>query len=512
MKAGDTRISRAAWPWPFRYPLRPMRVLTLAVALGAVLTPVGGSSAPAPAPAAPEADLPTLRALEAEGLRAVEAPPATAAPPFLLRGGTVLTAEGQRLSPGYVLVDGGRIREVGAGPGPDRQGVTVVDITGQFVTPGLIDTHSHIGVYPAPSARAHGDGNEATAPTTPGVWAEHSLWPQDPQLQRALEGGVTTMQVLPGSANLIGGRGVTVHLVPTRGSRAMRFPSAPETVKMACGENPKRVYGEKGGAPSTRMGNLRGQREAFLAARRYLDSWRLWEEKKARAEAAPASKKKGDPKEPFSEPPPERRLDLETLALILRGEALPQVHCYRADDMLSFLQVADEFGFQVRSFHHALEAYKIADILAAKKVSVSTWADWWGFKLEAWDGIPQNLALVEVAGGRPIVHSDSPTGIRRLNQEAAKGLAAARRAGLQVSEDQALRWVTANPAWALGIDAEVGTIQVGKRADLVVWTHDPLSVYAQARLVFVDGALRHDVAYESPRPWSDFEIGTEITP
>lgn len=292
----------------------------------------------------------------------------------------------------------------------------------------------------------------------------------------------------------------------------MRFPGAPETVKMACGENPKRVYGEKGGAPSTRMGNLRGQREAFLAARRYLDGWTEWERKRAAWEAQHGKKgKKGAPPEPFAEPPPERKLDLETLALILRGEALPQVHCYRADDMLSFLQVADEFGFQVRSFHHALEAYKIADILAARSVSVSTWADWWGFKLEAWDGIPQNLAAVSTTGGRAIVHSDSPVGIRRLNQEAAKGLAAARRERIEVSEDEALRWITANPAWALGIDGEVGSLRAGHRADLVVWTAHPFSVYAKARLVFVDGVLRHDESGPSTT-WSDYEIGTEVLP
>ncbi|MCK6528191.1 amidohydrolase family protein [Myxococcota bacterium] len=178
--------------------------------------------------------------------------------------------------------------------------------------------------------------------------------------------------------------------------------------------------------------------------------------------------------------------------------------------MLAFLQVADELGFRVRSFHHALEAYKVRDVLAARGVGVSTWADWWGFKLEARDGIPENLALVAEAGGRAIVHSDSPTGIQRLNQEAAKGLAAGRRAGIRLTEDDALRWITANPAWALGIDHLVGALRPGLRADVVVWDGSPFSVYTRAEKVFVDGVLRHDAG--SPGIGSDALRGLEVEP
>lgn len=428
-----------------------------------------------------------LGPLEERALAAVEAPPSPGSEPFTLRGGVVMTATGHRWDPGYVVVEGGRIAAVGEGEPPHPVG-RVVDVGGHVVTPGLIDVHSHLGVYPSPSASAHRDGNESTSPNTAGVWAEHGFWPQDPGLERASAGGVTTLEILPGSANLIGGRGVVLHLRPMRSARAMRFPGAPETVKMACGENPKRVYGRKGASPMTRMGNGRGFRKAFADARAWLDD----------NGDKPAKKVKRD-------------LELETLAGVLEGRILVQVHCYRADDMLTFLQIADEFGVKVRAFHHALEAYKIRDILAARGVAVATWADWWGFKLEAYDGIPENLALVDEAGARAIVHSDSGEGIQRLNQEAGKGLAAGRAAGISLDEDKALRWITANPAWALGIGGEVGTLEVGKRADLVVWTGStPFSVYARAEQVYVDGVLVHDARASDAAPWSDFEKGQGV--
>ncbi len=443
---------------------------------------------------------------EARGRIRVEARDLPTAPSVVLNGGTVMTANGDVFSPGFVVLVEGRIDAVGPGEAPSVDGAKVYDIAGQYVTPGIIDTHSHLGVYPSPGARAHGDGNEATSPTTPGVWAEHSFWPQDPGLARAIAGGVTALQILPGSANLVGGRGVVLQVVPARGSRAMRFPGAAETVKMACGENPKRVYGE-GSGPSTRMGNLRGQREAFLQAESYLRVWKKYDDELTAFNERSAKKKGSPPKPPD---PPERNLDKETLALVLAGEVLPQIHCYRADDMISMLQLSHEFDFKIRSFHHALEAYKIRDILAEEDVASSTWADWWGFKLEAYDGIPENAAMLTAHGARAIIHSDSGIGIQRLNQEASKAYHAGLQAGIELSEDQALKWLTLNPAWALGIDDQTGTLEVGKRGDVVVWDGHPFSVRTRAHWVFVNGQLRWDS--DRPQLWSDFEIGQEVAP
>ncbi len=424
----------------------------------------------------------------------------TTAAPVLIRDATLLTAtlDRPRIERGWVRLSGGLIEAVGEGDAPPpAEGETVIDAAGAFVTPGLIDTHSHLGVYATPDVWAHADGNEMTRPITAGVRAEEAFWPQDPGLQRAVRGGVTTLQILPGSGNLMGGRGVVIKLHPLREARAMRFPGAKDSLKMACGENPKRVYGQgKGTMPASRMGSIFLMREQWVAARRYLNDWQTWEKNPTKTE---------DGKE-MPVTPPKRDLTLETLAEVLKGEVLVHIHCYRADEMLLQLEIADEFGFAVRSFHHAVEAYKIRDILAARGVAVSTWADWWGFKIEAYDGIEQNLALVAEAGGRGILHTDSAEGVQRMNQEAGKAWYAGLHAGVKVSEAEAIRWITANPAWALGIDALTGTLEAGKMADVVVWDHHPFSVYARAAKVFVDGVPRHDADAPSP-PWSDFEVG-----
>lgn len=388
-----------------------------------------------------------------------------------------------------VLMQDGRIAGIGEGL-EAPEGATIVDGRGRYVTPGVIDIHSHLGVYPSPSVGAHQDGNEITAPVTAEVWAEHGVWPQDPGFDAALAGGVTTLHVLPGSANLFGGRGVTLRNVPSRTVQGMKFPEAPYTLKMACGENPKRVYGSQGRAPGSRMGNMAGYREAWQRAVEYRRSWnRYWE-----ADDADAT-------------PPTRNLELDTLMGVLEGEILVQVHCYRADEMVQVLDMAEEFGYEVTTFHHAVEAYKIGDILAENDVCAAVWADWGGFKMEAYDSINENLALVHDAGACAMIHSDDQLGIQRLNQEVAKALAAGRRLGIDVTDGEAVAWFTSNPARGLGIFDETGSIEEGKRADLVLWSAHPFSTYAVADHVYIDGALMYDRDDPERRTMRDFSLG-----
>jgi imidazolonepropionase-like amidohydrolase len=439
--------------------------------------------------------------------------------PVIIRGATILTGTGERLDDADVLLRNGRVAAVGRNLDAPPES-TVVDGRGKWVTPGLIDVHSHLGVYASPGVSAHEDGNEMTDPVTPNVWAEHALWPQDPGFAAALAGGITSMQVLPGSGNLIGGRGVTIKNVPAVTYQAMKFPGAPWGLKMACGENPKRVYGSKGSAPMTRMGNVAGYRAAFLEASDYMRSWDkyLATHKPQDAQATggePGKKKKrglfsrrDKDEEGDDEDAPERDLAKDTLMGAMKGEIRVHIHCYRADEMAIMLDLAKEFGFKIAAFHHGVEAYKLADRLAAEGVCGALWADWWGFKMEALDGIEENLALVDrPANGCAIVHSDSAEGIQRLNQEAAKAMAHARRVGIEITPEHAIRWLTANPAKALGIDKQTGTLEAGKMGDAVVWNGTPFSVYAHAEKVYIDGALIFDRNDRSRQPESDFLLG-----
>jgi imidazolonepropionase-like amidohydrolase len=419
---------------------------------------------------------------------------APASAPTLIRNATVLTGTGSRLDHADVLLVDGKVSAVGnALQAPAN--ATVVDGTDRWVTPGIIDIHSHLGDYPVPGVDANSDGNEATSPSTANVWSEHSVWPQDPGFRTALAGGVTTLQILPGSANLIGGRSVILKNVPSVTYQGMKFPGAPQGLKMACGENPKRVYGvDRKTFPSTRMGNMAGYRAQWAEAREYLRDQEEYQKKLA--SGAKDAK------------PPKRDLRLDTLALALRGDIIVHMHCYRADEMAAVLDMSREFGYRVTAFHHAVEAYKIADLLAERGVCAAMWADWWGFKMESYDGIPENLAFVDAApGGCAIIHSDSDEGVQRLNQEVAKGMAYGARAGLPVAPERAVRWMTANPARALGLADRIGTLEPGKMADVVVWNGTPFSVYAQADLVYIDGALRFDRTRPEVAPEPDFLLG-----
>lgn len=404
----------------------------------------------------------------------------------LLTGATVLTGTGDRLDDTDVLIVDGRIAEVGSDL--EAADADVVDASGKWITPGIIDVHSHLGVYASPGTLSHSDGNEMTSPNTAEVWAEHSVWPHDPGFPAALAGGITSLQILPGSANLFGGRGVTLKNVPGRNVMDMKFPGAPHGLKMACGENPKRVYGGKGQAPGTRMGNVAGYRAAWIEAAEYRD--KLKAAKDGQGEA------------------PTRDLKLETLMGVLEGEIIIHNHCYRGDEMSVMLEIAKEFGYKVGTFHHAVEAYKIADLLAENDTCAAMWADWWGFKMEAYDGIRENIALVDKAGACAIVHSDSAIGIQRLNQEAAKVVGSAARVGIDIAPEHAISWITSNAAKSLGVLEQTGTLEAGKMADVVVWNGNPFSVYTLAERVYIDGALAYELGNDDANPITDFTLGT----
>ena len=407
--------------------------------------------------------------------------------PTLVQNVTIYDGEGGRIENGAVLFAEGKIVQLGQSVNAP-EGATVIDGRGKWVTPGIIDIHSHLGDYPSPAVEAHSDGNEVTGPVRPEVWAEHSVWPQDPGFTRALvNGGVTSLHVLPGSANLFGGRGVTLKNVPGRTMQQMKFPGAPYTLKMACGENPKRVYGARNQMPASRMANVALMRQTWARAQEYRRKWDKYERDGGEM--------------------PTRDLAMDTLRGVLAGEILVQNHCYRADEMAVVMDMAKEFGYRVTAFHHAVEAYKIADLLKANGTCAAVWADWYGFKMESYDGIGENLAILQKSGACGIIHSDDENGIQRLNQEVAKALAAGRRAGVQVSDAEAWRWLSHGPATALGIADRTGSLKPGKMADVVLWNGDPLSVYTRPEKVWVDGALLYDALDPRRRPVSDFELG-----
>jgi imidazolonepropionase-like amidohydrolase len=302
---------------------------------------------------------------------------------------------------------------------------------------------------------------------------------------------------------------VTLKNVHATTYQGMKFPGAPQGLKMACGENPKRVYGSKGQAPMTRMGNVAGYRQAFADAQAYREEWRKYRRDLAAYEKKqndPAAKKKDEDAQPPS--PPKRSLKSETLVGAMDGEILVHIHCYRADEMATMIDVAREFGFKITAFHHAVEAYKIADKLAENGICAAEWADWWGFKMEAFDGVMENLALTDLPPNScAIVHSDSAEGIQRLNQEAGKAMTRGIRMGLSISREHAIQWLTQNAAKALGIDKVTGTLEPGKMGDVVVWSTDPFSVYALTEQVFIDGALVYDRQHPPAKPASDFLLG-----
>ncbi|MDB5449110.1 MAG: amidohydrolase [Phenylobacterium sp.] len=408
----------------------------------------------------------------------------------LIRHVTLLDGAGRRFEDADLLLTEGRVAAVGANLTAPA-GAVVLDGHGRWVTPGVIDIHTHNGNFPAPFTSLqleHSDVSEISDPNTANVWAEHSILTQDPAFSRALAGGVTTLQVLPGSDPLFGGRSVVLKNVPAATVQAMKFPGAQQGLKMACGENPEYYFGDKGRFPSSRMGNFAGYREAWIKAAAYKHKWEAYQ--------------RGEAKDP-----PDRDLKLDTLAAVLNGDIRVQMHCYRAEEMAYVIDLSKEFGYHVAAFHHAAEAYKIPDLLAKEGICAVVWSDWWGYKVEAFDGIRENAAFVDAAGACVTMHSDSNIIGQRLTVEAGKAMAAGRRAGLAIAPEHAIQWVTLNPAKAMGLDRQIGSLEAGKNADVVIWSGDPFSIYSHADQVFIDGALVFDRFDPHRQPLSDFELG-----
>lgn len=412
-------------------------------------------------------------------------------PPVVLSGGTILDGTGGRINGGEILLANGKIAAIGAKV-PRPAGVLVIDAKGKWITPGLIDVHTHLGVYTLPqtSLDAHAsDVVEQRDPNGADTWIEHAVRSVDAGFSHALAAGVTTLQILPGSSDLFGGRSVVVHPIPSPTIAGMKVPGAPQGLKMACGENPKLAFAGRN-LLNSRQGEIAQMREAFFQADDY------------RRRHAGADRNRG-------QGAADTELKAQTLAAVLDGKIPVHIHCYRSDDMARLIDLSREFGFHIAAFHHAAEAYKIVPLIVASGICVVAWPDWWGFKPEAEDSIRENIAIIDAAGGCAMVHSDIPVLGEHLNLEAAKAAGSGRRMGYPLPPERVIRWITSNPAKALGLDDRIGRLAQGYDADVVLWSGDPFSIYSKPAKVFVDGALLFD-AGAPPRP-SDFELGRTIT-
>jgi imidazolonepropionase-like amidohydrolase len=388
---------------------------------------------------------------------------------IFIQNATILTVTHGTIEHGSILIRDGKIAAVGTDmKAPD--GATVIDAAGQFVIPGIIDCHSHIAV--------DGSVNEGGPAVSSMVNIADVLNPADIEIYRDLAGGVTTANILHGSANPIGGQTIVIKLRWGKQANQLPFEGAQPGIKFALGENPKHSnFGPPAGTPprypATRLGVEEVIRQAFIEAREYKKQWDDYNQRKAAGEQ--------------SLMPPRRDIRLDPLVEVLEGKRYMHSHCYRADEILMLLRVAKEFGFKVRTFQHVLEGYKVADEISAAGSGGSTFSDWWAYKMEAYDAIPYNAALMQERGVLVSINSDSAEEARHLNQEAAKTM----KYG-DLSANDALKLITLNPAIQLGIDNRVGSIDVGKDADLVIYNHDPLSVYAVAQKTLIDGQVYFD--------------------
>ncbi len=390
------------------------------------------------------------------------------APTLLIRNATILTVTHGSIENGDILIKDGKIAAVGSGLKAPA-GAQLLDARGQFVMPGIIDCHSHIAI--------DGDVNEGSVSVSSMVNIADVLNPDDPAIYRDLAGGVTAANVLHGSANPIGGQTIVIKLRWGQPAAKLPFEGALPGIKFALGENPKhsnfRGLGLPERYPATRMGVEETIRGAFTEARDYKKTWDDYNKRVAAGEKNLI--------------PPRRDLKLDPLVEVLEGKRYVHAHCYREDEILMLLRVAKEFGFRVQTLQHVLEGYKVADEIAAAGTGASTFSDWWAYKVEAYEAIPYNAALLTRRGVVVSVNSDDAAEATHLNQEAAKSM---RYGGL--THDEAVKMVTINPAIQLGIENRVGSIEAGKDADLVIYNHDPMSAYAVVQKTLIDGRVYFD--------------------
>ncbi|WP_262408183.1 amidohydrolase family protein [Sphingopyxis sp. OPL5] len=414
------------------------------------------------------------------------------APPaddLLLRGATILDGVGGRIDGGDILLRGGKI--VAMGKNLANPGVREVDARGRWITPGVVDVHTHNGTFVLPLTaidREASDVSEVSTPNAADTWIETAVNAQDMAFDRALANGVTTTQILPGSTPIFAGRSVVVK--PVRGATVwdMKVTGGVQGFKMACGENPKSWGADDDNeGPTSRQGVISYMRQEFLDAQRYK---RAVEQARAGVGTMPS-----------------RDLKLEAVAGILAGDVRVNLHCYRAGDIAAVLSVAKEFGFRIGAIHHATEAYKIPGLLREAGTCAAVWADWWGFKVEAQDAIRAEAPLLERAGVCVMMHSDSANDGQRLNIAAAKAAAAGRRIGIDTPPETMIKWTTSNPAKLLGLEKRIGTLAPGFEADIVLWSGDPFSIYSRADLVLIGGAIAWDRSKPRAEPVSDFELG-----
>jgi imidazolonepropionase-like amidohydrolase len=387
----------------------------------------------------------------------------------VIQNATILTITHGTIEKGSILIRDGKIAAVGTNVSVP-QGATVIDATGKYVMPGIIDCHSHIAI--------EGSVNEGSVSVSSMVGIEDVINPEDIDIYRALAGGETTANVLHGSANAIGGKTEVIKLRWGKDAEALKFEGALPGIKFALGENPKRsnripIPGFEGRYPQTRMGVMDTIREAFAEAKDYQRKWNTYRD----------AVKKGDK----TAVAPARDLKLDALVEVLEGKRLVHAHSYRSDEILQLIRTAEEMGFKITTFQHVLEGYRVADEIAKHGAGASTFSDWWAYKLEAYEATPYNAALMTERGVVVSINSDSAEEDRHLNQEAAKTM---KYGGL--SETDALKTVTLNPAIQLKIDKRVGSIDVGKDADLVVYNVHPLSTYAVPEQVLIDGLVYFD--------------------